>query len=306
MNSLAGRSDRDRTALGVGAAGLSSLLGGTAIATTRMAAIDLEPMAVVIWRFGIGFLLFIPALLLLPRPRGRDMAACAALGLMFFTLFPFIFTLSLKYTTATRGALVMATMPLVTMVVARLLGVERLTMTKFVGIALAFGGLVIALGPGAGGGDDWRGEGLMFLGVLIGAFYSVGSRLVLRSTSQMVALPWQILFGVAGIAACFALSGEPLSMLTPRATPLWVLIYLGIAGGAVCYYLWVAGLSLTSPTRVAVTVGLNPISAALLGLWLLGEPLPLRYVVGLTLVLAGIVIVARARDSTVAAASQTA
>ncbi|HYX01643.1 MAG TPA: DMT family transporter, partial [Reyranella sp.] len=64
--------------------------------------------------------------------------------------------------------------------------------------------------------------------------------------------------------------------------------YLGIAGGALAFILWVMALQRASPTRVANTLTVNPIAAALLAQQLVGEPITLNLLVGLLAVFAGI------------------
>ncbi|MFX8719854.1 EamA family transporter, partial [Acinetobacter baumannii] len=50
-------------------------------------------------------------------------------------------------------------------------------------------------------------------------------------------------------------------------------VYLGAFGSALTFDLWAFALERTTPTRVAISVTVNPISAALTGAVLLGEPL---------------------------------
>jgi drug/metabolite transporter (DMT)-like permease len=65
-------------------------------------------------------------------------------------------------------------------------------------------------------------------------------------------------------------------------------LYLGVAGGALAFILWVVALQRASPTRVANTMTVNPIAAALLAQQLVGEPITLNLVLGLIAVFAGI------------------
>jgi drug/metabolite transporter (DMT)-like permease len=65
-------------------------------------------------------------------------------------------------------------------------------------------------------------------------------------------------------------------------------IYLGVAGGALAFILWVMALQRASPTRVANTMTVNPIAAALLAQQLVGEPITFNLVVGLIAVFIGI------------------
>ena len=108
-------------AWGVLAAVLSSGLGGTSVAATRYLVNAIDPLAIGSFRFGIGFLLLLPAALLQGGrwPPRRDWSGVAGLGVLYFALFPILFNASLIFTTAARGALALSTLPLLTMVVGR-------------------------------------------------------------------------------------------------------------------------------------------------------------------------------------------
>ena len=65
--------------------------------------------------------------------------------------------------------------------------------------------------------------------------------------------------------------------------------------GAGIYYLWSFALGTVPPTIVALTVTVNPITAAIFGAVLLGEPIRLSLVVGLLGVAMGIWVAAGLR-----------
>jgi len=72
-------------------------------------------------------------------------------------------------------------------------------------------------------------------------------------------------------------------------TAQWIAgVYLGIGGGALAFILWVKALELATPTRVANTMTVNPIAAALLAALLVGEPITPNLLIGLVAVFAGI------------------
>ena len=71
--------------------------------------------------------------------------------------------------------------------------------------------------------------------------------------------------------------------------PQWCgAIYLGAFGSALTFYLWAFALKHTTPTRVAISVTVNPIVASWSALVLLGEPLSWNLVAGIVTVFAGI------------------
>src|SRR5207253_6248014 len=69
----------------------------------------------------------------------------------------------------------------------------------------------------------------------------------------------------------------------------WIaVLYLGVFGGAAAFFLWVLALRMTTPTRVANTMTVNPVAASLLAAVLVNEPIGWNLVIGLIAVAAGI------------------
>src|SRR5262249_7169844 len=142
----------------------SSALGGTAVGATRYVVGACDPLTVGAFRFGIGFALLLPIVLLQGKwPARADWAAVAGLGLLFFRLFPVLFNAALIFTTAARGALALSTLPLLTMLAGAALGVEALTARKSFGVLIAMVGVALALltGLAAAPAGAWRGDLLM-------------------------------------------------------------------------------------------------------------------------------------------------
>jgi drug/metabolite transporter (DMT)-like permease len=96
-------------------------------------------------------------------PRRADWAGVVALGLSFFGLFFVLYNIAVSYTTAARASLALSTLPLQTMVVGALLGIEPLTGRKFAGVAIAMLGVFAALASGLALAPPgaWRGELIM-------------------------------------------------------------------------------------------------------------------------------------------------
>lgn len=282
---------------GVAAALLSSCLGGTAVVVTRHTVGQLDPLTLALLRFGIGVAclgaLFLASRL---RPlRGPDLRAALLLGGLFFAAFPTLFNLSLAWTTAARGALALSTLPLLTLLLAAAVGAERLTRTKVGGVGLAMAGVAFALSGDLAGAPPgaWRGDLVMIATAACGAAYNVLSRPLLRRHPPLAFITQAMLAGTVLLACAVALGGEParLGGLTPAG---WLAVaYLGVAGGAAAFWLWTVGLEHTTPTRVAVTVAVNPMVAMGLGALLLGEPVSAHLVLGLVAVAAGILLTTR-------------
>jgi drug/metabolite transporter (DMT)-like permease len=253
-----------------------------------------DALTLVVFRWGIGFPCVLPtALLLRVRwPPHRDWAGVAGLGMCYFGLFFIFYSTAVSYTTAARASLALSTLPLQTMAVGALLGVEPLTARKTAGVLIAMLGVVAALAFGLASAPPgaWRGELIMTGAVLCMAFYNVWSRPFMQRSSPLGYLTVGMGAGAAALIATVALTG--------RATALWALsarewaagLYLGVGGGALAFILWVLALQKATPTRMANTMTVNPVAASLLATQLVGEAITPNLVLGLVAVGTGIYV----------------
>jgi drug/metabolite transporter (DMT)-like permease len=216
--------------------------------------------------------------------------AVAALGFAFFGVFFVLYNIAMSYTTAARASLALATLPLHTMLVGALLGIEPLTKRKSIGVGVAVLGVFAALASGLSAAPPgaWRGELIMTGAVLCMAFYNVWSRPFIRRSSALGFLTVGMGTGAAALLLVGSLTGS-FPALSHFSTPQWIAgLYLGVAGGALAFILWVLALERASPTRVATTMTVNPLAAGLLATQLVGEPITPNLVFGLVAVFAGI------------------
>lgn len=286
---------------GVGAAMLSSALGGAAVGATRYVAGVLDPLALGSFRFGIGVLLLAPLACRgsAPWPARRDRAVTLALGLLFFALFPLLFNAALRHTSAARGALALSALPVLTMAVAALLGVERLTPRKTAGVLLAMGGVALALLAGLARAPTgaWRGDLLMLGAALCMALYSIWSRPLIQRSGALT-FTTQAMAAGALVLLVGAVTNGSFAPVAQFGRPQWLAIaYLGVFGGAVGFFLWSFALQHSTPTLVALSVTVNPVTAGLVGAWVLDEPITWNLVAGLVAVLTGIALATGGRRS---------
>ena len=124
--------------------------------------------------------------------------------------------------------------------------------------------------------------------VLCMSFYNVWSRPFMMRSSALGFLT--VGMGAGAVALILAgLLTDRIAVLGSFGASQWMAgIYLGIGGGALAFILWVMALQRATPTRVANTMTVNPIAAALLALLLVDEPITPNLVIGLVAVFAGI------------------
>lgn len=279
------------------AAAVGSVFGGTGAVAARFLADEAGPATVSLLRY-LGLLALLLVWLLfsrsrLPRIAARDLPALVAVGVLQFGLFGWFFSAGFTYVGAARGAIVLSTVPIQTLVLAVLAGRERFSMRKLVGMLLGVAGVAVALGSDAAtaGPDAWKGDLLLFAAAFCTALNSVMVGPYLGRYPILVVSLIATGVGCAMLAVAAIWAGETGDVGRLSATSWVVAAYF--AAGPTCFgfLAWTWALSRAAPTRVTITIVLNPISAAFAAALILGEAIDLRLVVGLVLVAAAIVMV---------------
>ncbi|MGY4569738.1 DMT family transporter [Bradyrhizobium sp. USDA 3256] len=124
--------------------------------------------------------------------------------------------------------------------------------------------------------------------ISVNTTYSIWSKPYIRRSGP---IPFTTLAMAAGsvVLITASLVRSSFAPVADFGAPQWFgAIYLGAFGAALTFYLWALALERTTPTRVAISVTVNPIAASLVGAALLGEPLSWNLVAGIVTVFVGI------------------
>lgn len=275
------------------AAAATGILVGSAMVATRFVIHQTAPASLALLRYSIGFCCLLPPVLLSRRVRfeSRDLLPIGLLGITQFGILIALLNYALQFIPSARAALIFATMPLLTMMLGTVLGHERLTIAKTLGVLLTIMGVGFALGEKAvqrgGMTHEWVGELAVFASALSGAFCSVLYRPYLQKYPTLPVSAFAMLASIGFLAVLAA--GEGFFSSLPRFTVVgWLaVIFIGVSSG-VGYYLWLWALNHTTPTKVTVFLALSPITAAGLGALLLAERISMMLFLGLACVVLGL------------------
>jgi drug/metabolite transporter (DMT)-like permease len=259
------------------AAATNGLLIGAAMVASRFALEQMPPATLALLRYSVGALCLLPPLLMIRRMRfeRRDILPVALLGIAQFGILVALLNWGLQRMPSARAALIFATFPLLTMLLAASMRLERMSLSKSAGVLLSFAGVALALGDKAlvaTSGAGWWGEVAVFASALCGAVCSVIYRPYVRKYPTLQVSWFAMVASVAFLALLAA--NERFFDHWPRIDVAgWgAVVFVGLSSAA-AYFLWLFALAHTSPTRVTVFVSVSPPTAALLGWALLGEPL---------------------------------
>ncbi|ART63395.1 DMT family transporter [Kushneria marisflavi] len=274
------------------------VLGAQQVAI-KMVAADISPLAQVALRSSLAAVL-VAALAWWQGIRLRDMRAQLGpgilVGLGFAAEFLFV-AWGLNHTLASHMSVFLYTAPVFAAVGLHLwVPGEQLTRRQWIGIALAFGGMVLAMAPDTdidNAGDILWGD---LLGLLAGLAWAA-TTLVIRRSSLSEAPPVQSL--------CYQLTVAGL-LLLPATVLLGDVGRIQFTGAAIAsltfqtlvisfaaLLLWFALLRRYFASQLGVFSFLSPIFGVLFGALLLGEPLTINFLSGGSLLLIGLVVVTR-------------
>lgn len=252
----------------------------------------MDPVGFTAVRLISGALFLLPVFLRRDSTRKRTPSAPARRWQAPVVLLLYAVPFSLSYVSipAGAGALILFGCVQLTLLLAARLAGESIAPRRWLGAALAFGGLIVLLSPRAEdlAQIDPLGAGLMVIAGVAWGLYTLlgrGSLEPTRDTARAFAyaLPGALLLAV---------------LAEPRAATSEG-IALAIASGALCsglgYAIWYRALADHSSFSAAVSQLLVPLIAAVLGALLLEETLDAQLALSAALILGGIFIGLRGR-----------
>lgn len=262
-------------------------VNGTAI---RIGSEELAPFWAASLRFALAGVIFlgIVAVRRIPFPRGWALAGSLLYGLLGLGV-PF----ALVYwalTTAPAGLaqVVAALVPLLTLLLAVAVGIERFRVQGVVGALIAIGGVAIVFSERLGSAVP---VGSML--ALLGAAFAIALANVvikrfphsnpLSNNTVAMGVGALMLFGLALIA------GESLALPTRLSTVLG-LVYLIVIGSVVLFTLYLIVIDRWTASATSYSFLLMPLVAIVVAAVLLGEPITAALIAGGALVLAGVYV----------------
>jgi drug/metabolite transporter (DMT)-like permease len=231
-------------------------------------------------------------------PRG-DILPIAALGVVGFGCYQILWPVALQMIPAGDSALLIATTPVITALLAMATGADTPNAVKLLGAFVSLAGVAIVIGASQGiaMGGSLVGDALTLLAAGCWAIYSVFGATILRRHSPLVTTTWAIVagtlflapLGVAQLVSAGASGG--LSDLGPPI--LFAIIYAGTLAAGFSNVIVLHGVKLLGPTRVTALQFLVTPLAVVLAAIFLGETIGWVQVVGGVIILGGVALIRR-------------
>ena len=275
----------------------TALLWGFGFVTSKYGADHMPPLFFLALRFALMTLMlvwFVP----LPAGRWRAVSLFAlTMGVGHFGLFYIALNIGVEASTA---AIIWITQVPLSALMAGLVMRERPGWAAFVGIAIAFGGVVVLVGEPRHTGNA-LGIGLMFASSIAWALANVQVKRLtdispLALNAWMSAISALLLFPLS-----FALEqGQIASLLQPDWRLHGSLLYQVFGSTLLAYWAWYYLLARNKVATVAGFMLLVPVVGVVFGVLILGEPLTWQTAVGGLVTLSGVALIVLWRERTAA------
>ena len=240
----------------------AAVMWGANFNLSKHVLVDLNALVAAAARFDIAAL----AMLVISAVKGqrvpliRHGRAYWTLGLVGIAGFNVLFFYGMRTTSAVNAALIMALNPLLTVLLAFLIGMQRPHWRQLAAFPLGAAGVAVVV---LGGGAQLRiseGDVLLLGGNLCWAFYNVmAGRMLPRDVGGLANTAALMLTGGAVLTLAAALAGVPVT--APRVDALGALLLMSLGGSVLAYLFWNTGIARLGPARAALFLNLVPVSS---------------------------------------------
>lgn len=272
----------------------AALLWSSSYAVTKEVLADVGPLTIGAVRFTIAAVLLGIMVRVRRKPAARPDARQRRLihlsGLLGITVYFVLENIGVELSTASDASLIVASYPLMTMLVELVVLRTGMPLLRLGGVLLAAGGafLVVRNGAEVGGGARWFGDVLLLLGGLVWAGYNVLGTYAGRGQDAVSLTYHQTVAGAVGFLLASLL--EAGDWRVPDATASALLAYLAVACSVGGFLLYNYGLR-RMPSSVAVSIlNLVPVFGVLGAVVVNGETVRLAQVLGGVVIIAGVAL----------------
>jgi drug/metabolite transporter (DMT)-like permease len=213
-------------------------------------------------------------------------------GLFVVTTYHIALNIGERHTTSGTAAVIIACAPAITLALSVALGLEVFSPRRVVGLAVAFGGVVIVILLGSGqeiSFESAKGPLIVLIAAFSFAAYNVLAKPLIARHSAIAVSSAASLAGTGALLPF--LSGDSVDVARDLSAGDWALIlYLGLAATLAGYIAWTIALRALDPSRAVAFLYGIPVMAVVIGAVTLDETVTVWLAAGTVLVVGGIAL----------------
>lgn len=233
----------------------------------------------------------------------KRMVARRDYGLLILSAFfnPFLYFLcenyGLKLSSPTIAAVIIATIPLFSPLIAFFAVKERLTLLNLGGIVISFFGVIVMLvTPDLSLSGDVNGVLFLFGAVVSALFFSVLLKKLTNKYSALMLVAWQNLIGIFLFFPIFLIYEAKTAISVPINNQIISsFLLLSILASSAAFVLFAHTVKLIGVSKANIYSNLIPVFTAFFSYFLIGESFNIQKTVGIFLVIGGVFLSERTR-----------
>ncbi|MBH02332.1 MAG: hypothetical protein CL469_06690 [Acidimicrobiaceae bacterium] len=278
---------RDRVVVGRGAA--VGAVAFMAVGPSIVKKVEMAEMAFVFWRLSAAAAFYALVLVLVGnRLRWEDLRRSMVGGLLFAVNLVF-FILSMRRTSAVNAVVIASMQPVLLLAVGYRLFGERPHRSVYIGAAVAFGGVVVAMaGSGANEVATWSGDLLAVATTVLFAAYYVVSK---QARAELDSTTYQLSLTVVAAVAMLPIALVAEGGLAVPSGENWVLVAAMAALPGTGHLLTNFAHGHVTLTQMSLIQLLFTAVAPLYAWWLVGERVVGQQAVGMAVVMTALAFV---------------
>ncbi|MCL6611643.1 MAG: DMT family transporter [Peptococcaceae bacterium] len=271
---------------------LAAVIWGLSFLSIKVSVAVIPPMTLALLRFLTASLVLVAMLKILEpgaKMRKKDVPSLAAAGLMGITVYFFFENNGVKLTTASAASIIVATIPVMSILADYIFFRAPLSPGKIFCVALSVLGVYLVVEAGVkmpGGRNNLAGNLLMIGAAVSWVVYSIVTRPLGKKYSQLAIVTYQTLFGTFSLIPLALL--ERSGWQSVSGTVMLNVFYLGLFCSALGYYLYVYAMKKLGMGTVSLFINLVPVVTVVSSHFILGEMVSPVQMAGGALVVASV------------------
>ena len=266
---------------------------------------DIPPFTLNFYRWLIAFLILFPFTykkLYQNLNEIRDnIIPLSIMGFTSITIFNSVVYYSLNYTQVLNGVLMISTIPVLIIFFSSILTSEKVKLPQILGLVISFIGVLIIitkfefnklLNLNLNKGDMW-----ILVAMISWAIYSVMIKEKKINLEPFILLQTLILIGLVFLVPFYIYEILTFQYLAINIPVMLTVGYVVLFAGIGAYIFWIGAIKIIGPSRSGIFLHLMPVFSSLMAIFILGEKLANFHIYGASLILIGIIISSKFKNS---------
>jgi len=258
---------------------------------------ELSPINLTIMRLFTVCVIFLLIVMIIPKKfsplHKKDIIPLFLLGFLGVVIYHLGLNYGEVYISASAASLIIATIPVFTVIFAMIFLKEKITKKIIIGIPLSLSGVIIISLTGTS--DPFNTTYIsaavaVLISALVGAGYTIAGKKLLERYSALSLTIYAFLFGCLGLLPFLS----PL-LITEVASLTWkgwgAVLFLAVFPTVIGYILWYVVLEVKTASEISVSLYFIPVLSTIISYLLFDEKITWLFLIGGALVILGLVIV---------------